>query len=117
MVLAAKVDSVDIHTTVVGPIVGQGNNQFTTHFLRSIDDLVERSQVDGGSAVRPGLEDDIGGSCTFVAVFRETAGDVGCIFVVEAPGAKDGETCLLASGESQFDIGLVLEEQLVFDTS
>jgi len=100
VVSATEVDSVDIHATVVGPVVNQRNNQLTAHFLSSIDDLVERSQVDGGSTICPGLEDDIGSSCTFVAVFRETAGDVGCILVVKSPGAEDGETCLLASGES-----------------
>ena len=42
MVLVAKVGRVDIHATIISPVVRQSNNELHASFLRSLHDFVER---------------------------------------------------------------------------
>ena len=42
MVLVAEIGRVDIHATIVGPVVCQSNDELHASFLRSLHDFVER---------------------------------------------------------------------------
>ena len=108
MILATKVNGVHIHTTIVGPIVGQRHNQLAADLRCCIDDFVERCYIDGRFTIYPSLEDDFSGPGTFSSVLRQSASDICCILVVEAPSAEDGKTCFSASRETKLDICLVL---------
>lgn len=41
MVFSAQVDGGDIHAAVVGPVVGERDDQFDAHFLGDLNHLVE----------------------------------------------------------------------------
>jgi len=88
VVLAAKVDGVHVHAAVVGPVVSEGDDELDAGLLGGVDDLVEALDRDGGLAVVPPLEDDLGGGA-LAAVLGETGGVVGGVLVVEAPGAEN----------------------------
>lgn len=51
MVLATSIDSVDVHTAIVGPVIGQGDKKFDAMLGGGIDDLVKARQIDGGRPV------------------------------------------------------------------
>lgn len=41
MVFSAQVDGGDIHAAVVGPVVGERDDQFDAHFLGNLNHFVE----------------------------------------------------------------------------
>lgn len=109
MVLAAGVDSVDVHAAIVGPVVGQGDEELDAVLGGGIDDLVKARQVNGGCPVRlEPLEDCVGRTRALGAVGGQSRRVVGPVLVVEAPGPEDGEASLLGSGQTSIDIGSVL---------
>jgi len=108
VILATKVNSVHIHTTIVGPIVGQRYNQLAADLRCCIDDFIEGCDIDRGFTICPSLEDDFSGPGTFGSILRQSASNICCILVVEAPSAEDRKTCFSASRETKLDICLVL---------
>lgn len=68
MVLASKVDGVDVHASVVGPVVGECDDELDADFAGRVDDFVEGLNVYRGLAVRPALENDFSPAGTFAAV-------------------------------------------------
>lgn len=110
MVLAAEVDRVHVHATVVSPVVRQGDDQLHSDVSSRIDHLVEALNVDRGHAVLPKLHDNLGRARALAAVLREALGIVGGVLVVEAPGAEDLQAGLLGGGEALLDVGLVAVE-------
>lgn len=108
VILAAQVHRVDVHAAVVSPIVDEGDDQLDSRLLRRVDHLVKRLQVDGGRAVRPPLEDDVGGTGPFASIVRQATVDKGGVPVIESPGAKYFQARPLCRREAQLDVGLVL---------
>ena len=105
MVLPAEVDRVHVHAPVVGPVVGQGDEELGAHLGGSVDDLVKGRDVDVGGAVGiPPLEDHVGRAGTLIAVIRQAVGHASAVLVVEAPSSKDGETGLFGCGQALFDV-------------
>lgn len=106
VVFAAQVHGVDVHAAIVGPVVGQGDDELDAFFGGGVDHFVKGRDVDGGFAVGEPLEDDF--VRTSIAILRKTTRDCGCVFVVEAPCTEDIETCLFGCGQTLFDICLCL---------
>lgn len=104
MVLATKVGSVDIHTTVIRPVVGQGYDELDAHLRRSIDDLVEGRKIDSRLAVLEALEDNVSVPSTFVPVPRKAVWIVGDVLVVKAPSAKDGQAGIFGGLQPDLDV-------------
>lgn len=52
MVLSTEVDRVHIHASIIGPVVGQRQDEFHAGGFSSLDDDVENAQVDVDSSVR-----------------------------------------------------------------
>ena len=108
MILAAQVHGVDVHAAVVGPIVDKRDDQLHSRLLCRVDHLVKWLQVDGGCAVRPPLEDDVGGTSPFASIVRHATVGGGGVLVIETPGTKDLQARALCGRESQLNVGLVL---------
>ena len=110
MVLPAEIHRVDVHASVVCPIIGQGNYKFGPDFRRSIDNLVERLHVDGRRAigVEP-LKDHLGAARSLTTVVGEPIGHVCRVLVVEAPCSEHGEPGLLGGRQALLDVGLRLQ--------
>jgi hypothetical protein len=108
MVFPTEIDSVDIHASVVGPIIRECDDQFDAGLACSIDDFIESLDVDCRLAVRPALEDDFSASSTFTAVLWKTFRDVCDVLVIESPCSQDVQASLFRGGHAQFDIGLIL---------
>jgi len=58
VVFASKIDRVDIHPTIVSPVVGESHNKFDAFLFSKLDHLVETSEairtiIDGGLSIRP----------------------------------------------------------------
>lgn len=70
MVLPTKVDSVDIHTAVISPVIGESDDKLNADFCRRIDYLVKVGDVDGRGAIRKPLKDRIRCACTLASVLR-----------------------------------------------
>lgn len=70
MVLPAKVNSKDVHTTVVGPVISEGDNEFDSDLSGGIDYLVKLGDVDGRSAIGPPLENSIGRTRSLATILR-----------------------------------------------
>ncbi len=90
MVLAAKVDRVDVHAAIIGPVVSERNEELNPSLVRGLYNLVEARKVNGARAVGvPHLEDDLGRAGALVAIVGQATRNVGAILVVEPPGAED----------------------------
>ncbi len=69
MVLATKVDRVDVHAAVIGPVVGQRNEKLDSELVSGLHNLVEAREVNRGRAVGvPQLEDDLGRAGSLAAI-------------------------------------------------
>jgi len=103
----SEVNSVDVHAAIVGPVVGQGNDELDVRLESRVDNLVKRSQVDGRSAifVEP-LKHDVVGLAG--AIVGQSVLDVGAVLVVEAPRPKNCQSSGLGGCQPLFDVGLVL---------
>lgn len=114
MILASKVDSVHVHTTIVCPIVGEGNDELDSDLGGGVNNLVEALNIDSRLAIVPSLKDDLG-SRTLAAVLRKTVRVVGGVLVVEAPGSEDLQAGIFGRRQTLDDIGLSLLN--IFSTS
>lgn len=107
MVFAAEVDSVNIHATVIGPVVRERDDELDSDLGRGIHNLIEAGDIDGRGPVRiPPLEDDLGRACPLPSVLRQASGHVGPVLVVESPRAENSEASL--SGCCQTLLNVVL---------
>jgi hypothetical protein len=115
VVASAVVDGVDVHAAVVGPVVGEGEDELDAGGLGGLDDVLEDAQVNGDGAVglEP-LEDSVVGTSV---VPGEAAGDVGAILVVEGPGTHDLETGADGGVGAGDDILLVVGSPLAVGVS
>ena len=85
MVLPAEVDSVHVHTAIVGPVVGQSNNELDIRLGGAFNHLVETREINCRLAILPPLEHAI---VLATSVLREPTGVVSDILVVETPSAE-----------------------------
>lgn len=70
MVLSTQVESVDVHASVVRPVVSKGHDELDANLCGSFDHLVKRADINGGSAVGKPLEDHISSAGTLTSVLR-----------------------------------------------
>src|SRR6478609_5737514 len=90
MVPAAKVDCIDIHTTIISPIVSQSQNEFHVGSLSSFNHNIKLAQINlDASVLLKELHDSVLSTST---VLRQTTRDISPVVVVEGPGAHDFET-------------------------
>lgn len=113
VVLSTKIDSVHVHSTVISPVVGQGNDKLDVGPLRGADNLVKGLEaslavVDGWFAILPVLEVNLGRTSTLTAILGETVGIEGAVAVVEAPGTEDVEASVLGGLQAKVDVRLIL---------
>jgi len=109
VILAAEVDGVDVHAAVVGPVVGQGDEEFCAHLDGGVDDLVEGGDIDLGCSVGvPPLKYNVGRTGALVSVAGQASGNSSAVLFVEAPGPEDAQAGIRCGGEALFDICLVL---------
>jgi hypothetical protein len=113
MVSATKIDSVNIHASIVGPVVCKSDNELDTSFARSIDNFVKSLDVNSRLAVGPALEDDFGASGALPAVLWETFRNVCDVLVVETPCSENVQAGLFRCSQAQLNIGLVLCGMLI----
>lgn len=95
MVLASEVDGVDVHSTVVSPVVGQGNNELDAGVGGAIHHPVKLSHVDSRHAVVPPLKDRLSRTSALAAILRKSVGVEGDVLIVEAPCAEDAKACIV----------------------
>jgi hypothetical protein len=95
MILSPEIDGINIHSSIIGPIVRQRNNQLHADFRCRIDDFVKTGNIYRRLAILPALEYDFCGSSSFAAVLRQAGWVVGCILVVETPRAENFEAGFL----------------------
>ena len=108
MVLPAKVDRVNIHASIISPVVRERDHQFDSGFGCSVDNLVKGFYVDRRLAVCPALEDDFSATGAFPTVLWKAFWDVCDILLVESPCTEDIQTSFLCGGQAQLDVCLVL---------
>lgn len=97
MVSAAQIDSVDIHATVIGPVVGQSYKKLDASLLRSLHNFVETADVNDGSAVRiPSLKYDFSRTGPFSPILRQTIGIVCTVLIVKPPGTEYRKSSFLS---------------------
>ena len=113
MVFAAKVDGVNVHASIIGPVVRECHNQFDSGLARSVDHFVKGGHINRRLAVGPALEDDLSATGAFTTVLWKTFWDVRDILVVEAPSTEDVQASFLCGGQTQFDVCLVLYSGLM----
>lgn len=104
MVLAAEVDGIHVHATVVRPVVRQGHNQLYAGLRGPVYHLIEGLDVDCGLAILPHLEVNLSLAGALAAVLGETLRVVGGVLVVETPGAEDAQAGILSRGEALLDV-------------
>ena len=110
MVHPAEVDRVDVHTAVVGPVVGEGDEKLGSDLGGGVDDLVKGREIDVGCSIGvPPLEHHLRGACALVSIVGQATGNPSAVLVVEAPGPEDAQAGVLGGGETLFDICLILE--------
>jgi hypothetical protein len=105
MVFSAELNSVNVHTTIVGPVVCQSNEEFNIGLLSSRDYFVEGCEVDLGLAIVPPLQNVWTGTSAFTTVLWETTGDCCAISIIEAPSTHHIQSSFLGSREAFLDIG------------
>jgi len=110
VILPPQINSINIHPSIISPVVCQRDNELHADFRRRINDFVETRHVDRRLAVLPALENDFCGARAFAAVLRQAGRVVGGVFVVEAPGAEDFEAGFFGGGEAELDVGLGVGE-------
>lgn len=113
MVFPAKVDRVNVHASVISPVVGECHYQFDSGLGRGVHDFVKSCHVNRRLAVCPTLEDDFSATCAFTTVLWKSFWNVSDILLVEAPSTEDIQASLLCGGQAQLDICLVLSSELM----
>lgn len=87
MIPTTKIDSVDVHTTIISPVIGQRQDQLHVSGFRSLNDYVKFAKVNFDSSVRlEPLHDSILSACV---VLRQTAGRKGSVVVMKRPCTDD----------------------------
>lgn len=106
MVAATEVDSVNIHATVISPIVSQGQNQLHVGCFSGLNNNIELAKINLDSAIWiEHLHSSVFSPCT---VLRKTASHICFVLVVESPSADDLETSVFCSLQTDFDILVVV---------
>lgn len=59
MVFPSEVHGVNIHATIVGPVIGKGNDELHASFGSTVDDFVEAPYIDLCLSILPCLQHDI----------------------------------------------------------
>lgn len=108
MVFSPKVDRVNVHASIIGPVVRECHYQFDPGLGCGVDNFVKGRHINCRLAVCPALEDDISAAGTFSTVLWKPFWDVCDILVVEAPSTEDVQASFLCGGQTQFDVCLVL---------
>jgi hypothetical protein len=111
VVLPTKVDGVDIHASVISPVVRECHHQLDSGLACGVDNFVKGRHINRRLAVCPALEDDLSASGAFPTILWKPFWDVSDILLVEAPSTEDIQTSLLRSGQAQLDICLVLSSK------
>jgi hypothetical protein len=105
MVLATELNSVHVHTTVISPVVSQGDKKLHVGFLSRCDYFVKWRQIDFGFAVFPPLHDIWTGSGTLSAILWEATNYGSAVSIIETPGAHNVQTGLLRGSKTLFNVG------------
>ena len=105
-----KIDGVDVHTTIVGPVVGEGHDQLDISLLSGLDNSIELletsgSVVDGDTSILPFCEPSTG---PVLKVLWQTVGVESGVSVVEAPCSHNLKANLSGSLQAGKVIGVVL---------
>jgi hypothetical protein len=100
MVSATKVDGVDIHASIVGPVVCKSDNELDTSLSRGIDNFVKSLDVNGRLTIHPALEDDFSASGALTTMLWEPFRDVCDVLVVETPCPENVQTSLLCCSQA-----------------
>lgn len=98
MVLSTKIDSVDIHASIIGPVVCESHNELDAGLARGIDNFVESRDINRRLAILPALENDWSASSTFTAVLWKSSRIICDVLVIETPRSEDIQTSLLRGG-------------------
>lgn len=109
MILSTKVNSVNIHTPIISPIIRQRNNKLDPSLGRSIDHSVKPLNIDRGLAILPSLKVDACITCALSSVLRETVWISRGISVVEAPGTHNVQAGLFSCRKAAQRILFVLQ--------
>jgi hypothetical protein len=110
MIPSTQIHGVNVHSTVVGPVVRQGNNELDSDLVGSGDHLVEWLDIDSRLPIIPPLENNWCATRAFASVLWQTSRDCRHVSIVETPCAEDLETGSFGSCHSEFDVGLVLTD-------
>lgn len=113
VVFSTKVDRVNVHASIIGPVIRECHYQFDPGLACGIDDFVKGRHINRRLAVCPALEDDFSPTSTLSTVLWESFRDVCDILVIEAPGTEDVQASLLCGGQTQLDVRLVLCSELM----
>lgn len=108
MVLSTQIDCVDIHTTIIRPIIGQCHNELDASCRRTINDPVELRYINSGLAVLPPLKHRFVRSRLTRAILWEAIRVMGDILIIESPCPEDAEACIIGDIQAGFDIILIL---------
>lgn len=110
MVATAKIDSVNVHTTVISPVVGQSQNKLHVGRFSSLNNDIKLAQInlDSSISLEP-LENSVLGTSVVLgqATRRECP-----VVVMESPGTDNLETSILGSFQAEFDILVVVGSPL-----
>jgi hypothetical protein len=113
VVFSTKVDRINVHASVVGPVVRECHYQFDSCLGCGVDNFVKGCHIDRRLAVCPALEDDLSASGAFSTVLWKSFWDVCDIFIVEAPSTEDIQAGLLCRGQAELDVCLILSSELM----
>jgi hypothetical protein len=106
VVSATVVNGVDVHATVISPVVGQGEDQLQTGVLSGSNNHLEDAEVNVDGAIRVEcLNDGLLGSA---AVLGEPASDGGCVLVMEGPCTDNSETSVESGESASLNIGIMV---------
>ena len=113
VVCSAKVDRVNVHASVVGPVVRECYYQFDSGLGCGVHNFVKGCHIDRRLAVCPALEDDLSTSGAFSTILWKSFWDVSDIPVIKTPGTEDIQASLLCGGQAELDVCLVLSSELM----
>ena len=100
VVFSTKVNSVDVHASIIGPVVREGHYQFDSGLGCGVDNFVKGRHINRRLAVRPALKDDFSATSTFPAVLWKSFWDVCDILVVKAPSTENVQASFFRSGQT-----------------
>jgi hypothetical protein len=98
MILPPEVNRINVHPTIIRPIIRQSHNKLDPRLLRGTHNFIKRLEVNHRLPILPPLEDNLRRAGALTAVLRESALNVCHVFVVEAPCAEDVEAGVFGGG-------------------